>query len=385
MPLPPEVNEERLARVFTELCQIESPSRQEGKVSRYLQECFQQLGADTILIDDSGKVTGSETGNLLIRFHGTNRDEEAIFFACHMDTVGPTDGIEVIREGDTFRSAGETILGADDKSGIAALVELCTLLREKGTPHIPFEMLFTTCEEIGLLGAKAMDPSFLQATSGYALDSTRKDTIIKGAPAANRLKITISGKAAHSGFSPESGIDALAIAARCINNLTLGRLDSISTANFGLIRGGTATNIVPESVVIEGEVRSHDPLLLEQHTDRIKNVFHDTVGNWAKNNGGGKPSVIIDVQEDFPRLSLADNEPVLERLRLAGAAVDRQLSFDIAGGGSDANIFCGSGLKTAIVPTGMSNVHTTEEYVHLEDMVQLTELLQALVTPKNGA
>jgi tripeptide aminopeptidase len=375
-----QINRERLARIFTELCLIESPSRQEARVSSCLQEYFTRLGADFIHVDDSAAATGSQTGNLLIRFDGDSRHGEPLFFACHMDTVGPTGGIEVVREGDTFSSKNETVLGADDKSGIAALIELFCLIQENDTPHCPIELLFTTCEEIGLLGAKALDPELLQAPYGYALDSTHKNTIITGAPAANRLKITIQGKAAHSGFAPETGINALALASKTINRLTLGRIDSLSTANLGLIRGGTATNIVPESIEIEGEVRSHSEELLAQHTRGIEKIFQECIAAAPSRPDMARPSLIFDVKEDFPALSLDEDEPVIKRIHAAATVIGRRLSCAIAGGGSDANIFCGLGLKTAIIPTGMTNVHTTEEYVHLDDMVQLTELLHAMTT-----
>lgn len=374
-----QINRERLARTFTQLCEIESPSRKENGMSTYLQKQFSQLGADNILVDESAAITGSETGNLIISFPGRNSSTAPLLFACHMDTVGPTDGIEVVRDGDMFTSKGETILGADDKSGIAALIELISLLGENDIPHCPIELLFTTCEEIGLIGAKALDPTLLKSAYGYALDSTEKDTIITGAPAANRIKITIQGQAAHSGFAPENGVNSLVIAAEAITRLKIGRLDSASTSNLGVIRGGSATNIVPEHVEIEGEVRSHSPLLLEEHTRRIEKTFQDVVENWPVGDNQKKPTVVMDVKEDFPLMSLGEKEPVLQRLRSAAESINRSLRFDIAGGGSDANIFSKRGLKTAIIPTGMTNVHTTDECVELCDMVELTELLLALV------
>ncbi len=374
-----QINRERLARTFTELCEIESPSRKEDGMSRYLQKQFSQLGAVDIIIDESEAITGSETGNLIITIPGRNNATVPLLFACHMDTVGPTDGIEVVRDGDIFTSKGDTILGADDKSGIAALIELVSVLRESDTPHCPIELLFTTCEEIGLLGAKALDPTLLKSSYGYALDSTEKDTIITGAPAANRIKVTIQGLAAHSGLAPESGVSSLVIAAKAITRLKLGRLDSASTANLGVISGGSATNIVPERVEIQGEVRSHSPLLLEEHTRRIEKTFQDVVENWPVKDNQKKPTMVMDVKEDFPLMSLNEKEPVVQRLRRAAESLNRNLRFAIAGGGSDANIFSKRGLKTAIIPTGMTNVHTTNECVDLCDMVELTELLLALV------
>lgn len=378
-----QINSERLAGFFTELCTIESPSRKEGRVAQYLQDKFSDLQANSITMDDSSRATGSETNNLFIRFDGDETAGDAVFFACHMDTVGPTDGIEVVRNGDVFTSRGNTVLGADDKSGIAAVLELATLLRENSVRHCPIEFVFTTCEEIGLRGAKAMDISRISALYGYALDSTSKGRIITGAPAANRIKVRINGKAAHSGLAPESGVNALSIAAHAITQTTLGRIDNLSTANFGLIAGGSAINIVPEQIDIEGEVRSHSTAMLNSHTEEIKRIFHRVAENWPLPADTAPPVVSIDVQEEFPVMNLQDGEPVLKRIERAAHAIGFPFSFDIAGGGSDANIFCGEGLPTAIIPTGMSSVHSTDEYVELADMVELTRLLLAMVTDRS--
>lgn len=374
-----QVNNERLAKEFTALCEIESPSKKEGAVSHYLQDTFRRLGADEQLVDESSVQTGSETGNLIMRFNG-KKERAPIFFCCHMDTVGPTEGIQVKRAGNTFTSLGETVLGADDKSGIAALIELAAILQERDIDHYPFEMVFTTCEEIGLLGAKAFDPANLRSKYGYALDSTKTNKIIIGAPAANRITITIKGKAAHSGSAPELGVNALAIAADAITRLQLGRIDALSTANFGLIEGGTATNIIPNKVILEGEVRSHSTTLLRQYTDQIRSVFSNVIANWPVEAEQCEPTFTMDEYEDFPLMSLGEHEPVVTHLRQALASTGENPDFDIAGGGSDANIFCGYGIKTAILPTGMKDVHTTDESVDLNDMIRLTELLLSLVS-----
>ncbi|HKJ65267.1 MAG TPA: M20/M25/M40 family metallo-hydrolase [Desulfopila sp.] len=375
-----QINQERLAGYFTELCVIESPSGKEGRVADYLRRRFTELGVDAIDTDDSMEATGSETGNIIFRLAGDQTVGEPVFFACHMDTVGPTEGgINVVRLADRFTSDGETVLGADDKSGIAPLLEMLAILRENNIRHCPMELVFTTCEEIGLRGAKAMAPDFISAPYGYALDSTSKGSIITGAPAANRIKVRIRGQAAHSGLAPEAGTNALALAARALDRLTLGRLDSISTANFGLISGGTAINIVPEIIDIEGEVRSHSQGMLESHSREIERVFTIIADHWP-HSFGRPPSVTVSIEEEFPLMRLEDDAPVLRRIAKSAGAVGFPLAFDIAGGGSDANIFCNHGRPTAIIPTGMSNVHSTQEYVDLADMVRLTELLLAMVT-----
>ncbi len=173
------------------------------------KQAFTDLGADAIYEDDSAAHTGSESGNLIVRFNGSRPDLEGLFFSCHMDTVEPGVGVEVVRTGDIFTSKGDTILGGDDKTGIAAVLELMTLLKENNTPHPTLEVVITTCEEIGLLGAKNLEYQKLQTKYGYALDSTGNNHVVIGAPAANKIKVEIKGMAAHAGLCPEAGINAL--------------------------------------------------------------------------------------------------------------------------------------------------------------------------------
>ena len=375
-----EVNRERLAANFTELCEIDSPSRREGRISRRLQELFRELGAAEIIEDDSARETGAECGNLVVRFDGA-LELAPIFLSCHMDTVEPAEGVRVRREGDLFTSAGDTILGSDDKSGIAACIEALRLLRETGTPHRPVEIVITTCEEIGLVGAKALDPKLVRAREGYALDSSGFARVITHAPAANRLTITVSGVAAHAGLHPEWGVNAVLVAAQALARVPNGRIDDETTANFGTIVGGTASNIVPERVVIEAEVRSHSVDKLERVTRQIEAIFHETVAAWEDPTGQalGRPAVEVAVRPDFPVMRLDRDDRVIRRVDAAARAIGLELSYERAGGGSDANIFNGHGLATAIIATGMTNVHSTSEQVTLQDMVDLTRLLVALL------
>lgn len=372
------INRERLAKGFMRLCEIDSPSRQERRVADYLITVFTELGAESVIEDASAEKTGADCGNLVVRFPGTVA-REPLFFACHMDTVEPGCGVEVLRTGDIFTSSGNTILGGDDKSGIAALIEMIQVLQESGMEHGPVEILLTTCEEVGLLGAKHLDHSLLQAKCGYALDSTGIDKVIVGAPAANRLKIEVHGIAAHAGLNPEQGVSAFCLAARAIADLRLGRLDEQSTANFGLIHGGVATNIVPDLITIEGEVRSHSAKKLDDYTKEIEATFRNVVRNWVAQVGGVKqPSVDISVQMEYPAMHLEADDPVVARVRQAGDLLEREIIFQVAGGGSDANVFNSYGLKTAIVATGMDKVHTTDECLDLRDLSSLTELLLAI-------
>ncbi|MCL2457655.1 MAG: M20/M25/M40 family metallo-hydrolase [Desulfobulbus sp.] len=376
-----EVHRERLAATFTELCEIDSPSRREGRISQRLQQIFRELEAAEIIEDDSAARTGSECGNLIILFPGA-LELAPIFFNCHMDTVQPAEGVRVKRNGDLFTSSGDTILGSDDKSGIAACIEAMRVLRESGRPHRPVELVLTTCEEMGLLGAKALDPALVRAREGYALDSSGFARVVTHAPAANRLTVTVTGVAAHAGLHPEWGVNALLLAAQALAKTPNGRIDEETTANFGAIKGGTAANIVPEKVVIEGEVRSHSMAKLERVTDEIREIFTVAVANWTDPTGSAKgtPAVDIEVVQDFPAMQLQRENPVLMRVEEAARSIGMELTYERAGGGSDANIFNGYGLATAIIATGMTNVHSTTEQVELQDMVALTRLLIALLT-----
>jgi len=383
--MTPLINTERLAATFIRLCETDSPSRKESRMAALLREIFTHLKADAIQADDSGAKTGSETGNLIVRFNGSNPAGVPLFFSCHMDTVEPGCGVKVQRDGDRFTSSSDTILGSDDKSGIAAVIELMTILSENRIPHGPIELIFTTCEEVGLLGAKNLDTTGLKARFGYALDTTGIDRVITGAPAANRIKMDIHGLAAHAGLNPEQGISAFCIAAKAIAGLKLGRLDEQSTANIGLMQGGVATNIIPALLTLEGEVRSHSTDKLAVHTDTVISAFQHAVNTWPipEGSGGQVPRLEFDIQPEYPAMALKEDDPVVSRVKKAGVAAGKNLEFLIAGGGSDANIFNSYGLPTAIVATGMNNVHTTGEYLDLKDVVSLTELLHAIVVTED--
>lgn len=373
------INKERLADSFTQLCEVDSPSFEEKPMADFMTELLTELGAELVTEDTSAKHTGSNSGNLIARFPGTV-NKEPVFFACHMDTVSPGRGIQVYRTGDIFTSRGNTILGGDDKSGIAAIVEMIRVLHEDALPYGPMEIILTTCEEVGLLGAKNLDTGLVQSRYGYALDSTGINRVVLGAPAANHLKIEVHGISAHAGLNPEQGVSAFCLAARAIADLRLGRLDEQSTANFGLISGGVARNIVPDLITIEGEVRSHSPEKLRDYTREIESTFRNVVMGWSSQLGGNRqPSVEITVEPEYPVMRIGDDDPVITRVKRAADILERELVFEVSGGGSDANIFNSYGLQTAIIATGMDKVHTTDESLDLRDLVSVTELLLAIM------
>ena len=319
----------------------------------------------------------------MVRIPG-NCDAPPLFLNAHLDTVEPGRGVEVTFEGGVFRSASDTILGGDDKAAVAILMELAQVLSQGEISHGPLELVFTVCEEIGLLGAKALDPSILRSRAGIALDSTGTYVLINKAPAAIRFQVRVVGRSAHAGIAPEAGINAIVLAAKALAHVNLGRIDPQTTANIGTIHGGAATNIVPEEVVIEGEVRSHDPQRLREVQDRVLALFHTQA---AEARAAGKqdlPRVETKVTDDYPAMTVPEDHPVVEAVKRAAADRGRRLKIESTGGGSDANIFNGKGLATVILGIGMDKVHTTEESIKLADMVETAELVLETIENWSG-
>lgn len=373
------LNERRLGETFIELCEIDSPSRSERVLARHIAAKFQKLGAARIIEDDSAEETGSDSGNLIIRFPGDGADNNSVFFNCHLDVVRPCQNVRVKYQNGIFTSSGDTVLGGDDKAGIAILLETVQSLKESNITHSPFEIVLTTCEEIGLLGAKAFNTELLKSSYGYSLDSTGSDNVIIGAPASHGIEIDVYGRAAHAGLDPENGINAIQIAGRLLSRLPVGRLDSDSTANIGLIKGGKATNIVPDFVNIQGEIRSHSRQTLDQYLQTYGDTLHEVIGKESHGGENGLPSYSFRSPELYPLMNLAENQPVIQRIIRSAESLGRQLDLFRTGGGSDANFFNHFEVPTAIIGIGMESVHSTEERISLSDMLRTAELIGAVL------
>jgi tripeptide aminopeptidase len=372
------INPDRLADTFSRLVQVDSVSRDESAICSELQNILEAMGAETF-VDDAGKAVGSNTGNLIARFRGSV-DAPALLLNAHMDTVEPGNGVKPVYNDGVFTSDGTTILGADDKSAIAILLEVLTVLREDRLPHGPLEVVLTICEEIGLQGAKNLDLSRLTAKFGYALDATDTAGIVTRAPGANHLKFVVHGKDAHAGAAPEKGINAIAIASKAIAGLTLGRIDQETTCNIGVIQGGVATNIIPSQVTVNGEVRSHDPRKLADLTRTIVSAFETAVQEYVPQSAeAGRPRLEVEIVPDFTRTHIPDDHPVVALAMKAAQNLGRTLIPKITGGGADANVFFSKGIMTGVLGTGMRDMHTVREWVRLSDMVLTTELVLEII------
>jgi len=374
------VSVERLKQTFIELASIESPSRREGEVAWYLRKVFSDELGHTVLEDASKVSTRSNTGNIIVRIPG-GIVAPPLLFNAHMDTVEPSRGVKVRFEDGVFKTDGTTILGGDDKAACAILVEIARVLKEHPFEHPPLEFVFTVCEEIGLLGAKTLDLGLIQAKSGYALDATGTFNLINRAPTAVRFSIRVRGRSAHAGIAPEQGVNAIILAAKAIVQVPQGRIDQETTANIGLIKGGKATNIVPDLVEIEGEVRSHDEKRLREVQDKILGPFHRL--RWDSHEER-EPVVQVDVATDYPLLRIPEEHPLVTTARSAAKALGRELLVQGTGGGSDANVLCGKGIDTAILGIGMEDVHTTKEQISLRAMVDSTEFILEIIRQWRG-
>ncbi len=375
------INKERLADMFCRMVQIDSVSKNEKSVSEEIQKEFKDLGAE-FFIDDSSVKTGSNTGNLVVKIKG-NVDVPPMILCGHMDTVQPGNGIKPVLKDGVFSSEGDTILGADDKSAIAIIFEILSVLKENKLQHGPLELVFTVCEEVGLVGAKNFDFSLIDSNFGYVLDSTDTEGIVTRAPFAYRFQFKVHGKAAHAGAAPEKGINAIMVASRAVAGIKTGRLDHETTCNIGKIEGGVATNIVPDLVLVTGEARGHDKVKLDMVMDSIIFEFEKAV-NDIKVDGSALPWLETNIDTDFPGTNISNDHEVVILAKKAAENLGIEMKTKTIGGGADANIFFAKGITTGVIGTGMTDVQTVNETIKLDDMVKTTSLLLEIINIHSG-
>ena len=372
MQIDVTVNRERLLASFLELLAINSTSRHEAPMARKVSALLGELGAE-FAPDNAAEALGGECGNIIARIAGT-LNAPPLLFCAHIDTVAPTEHLSVVRNNGRISSDGTTILGADDKAGVAAIFEMIRALREQAVPHPPLELAFTVAEEIGVMGSMVLDYSRLQAKLGFVPDSTGAvGKIVTHAPAQKHLSVSIRGKAAHAGMAPEAGISAITVAARAIAAMRQGRVDDETTANIGTIHGGAATNIVPEIVQIEGEARSRNPKKLAAQVEHMRACFDDA----ARDAGA---YVAVEVSDLYPAFNLDESSPAVTLAKEALAPLGIAPSIVATGGGSDANFFNGHGIATVILSAGYHNAHGTDEYIEEDQLVLLAQWLYNIAT-----
>ena len=374
----PEWGSDALA-CFLELAALPSPPGEERAVADRVLDYLGALGLEADE-DDAGVTVGSSIGNIYAHLDASDGPGEPLFFCAHLDTVLPAGPIEPeVGEDEVVRNAAGTILGADDKSAVAAMLEAAARLVEDGRPHAGVELLFTPKEEVGLLGAAAFDQTRLAARVGYVYDHAGPiGEIILGAPFQQKLDVRFHGRAAHAGMYPEEGRSAIAAAARAIADLRLGRLDDVTTASVGRIQGGTARNVIPEWCTFAAEARSHDERKL---ADLVREMV-DAVTFAASLEE-------CEVEAQVSGLSRGyrfrrDDLPV----RIAASALERvgrEPSYILSGGGADANVFNERGLECLNLANGMTDIHTPDERIAVADLHKMVEVTLALVDAAGDA
>jgi tripeptide aminopeptidase len=372
MAEPVAVNQPRLVQTFLDLVRQNTPPRHEKAASEIGRRILSELGFECAF-DDAGEKVGGTVGNLIAFKKGTVPDAPPIFFSAHFDTVEPTPGLEPVFDGEIIRSGGDTILGADDKCGMAPILEAMRLLEEQSIPHGDIQLLLTICEEIGLVGAGHLDPSRIKARFGYVLDAGPPvGSFVYSAPTQDIFEVWIHGKPAHAGAQPEDGVSAILVAARAIARMKLGRVDHETTANVGVISGGTATNIIPAECYLKCEARSRSQAKLDRQREHMLACFQEE----AAAAGVG---IEVKTNTAYVTYELGMDDPVLTIGMAASERIGLEPLLRVTGGGADANIFNANGFPTTVLGCGMQNIHRHDEFVHISDMVKSTQLVVSIV------
>jgi tripeptide aminopeptidase len=363
------VGEQAIFDRFVRLCETPSPTGSERAMADAVADELRGLGVE-VTEDGAASEARAGSGNLLARLPGTG--DGWVMFGAHLDTVPHHGPIEVVLEGGVFRSAGDTILGADNK---AAVTVLCELARRHAAepPPVGLELLFTVAEEDGLRGAKAFDVSALRSGTGFVIDhASPVGEVVVASPTYKRLAAEFEGIEAHSGLRPEDGRSAIEAAAAAVGAMELGRLDDATTANVGVISGGTATNVVPGRCRLDAEARS----LGDQRASEVIGAMAEAC-SWAASEH--ECDVDVDVVEMFRGYRVASSEP---SVRLAIAALERrgiEPSEVATGGGSDANALRSAGFDCVLLANGTEANHTANERVAADRLTEVLGVCEAIV------
>ncbi|OKP84239.1 hypothetical protein A3842_08380 [Paenibacillus sp. P3E] len=368
------ISQDRLIQEFMELVRVDSETGNERQIADVLTEKFSALGL-TAIEDDSKERTGHGAGNLFVTWPAEEgASAPKMLFTCHMDTVVPGKKIKPSLGADGWiTSDGSTILGSDDKAGLAAVFEAIRVIQEQKLPHGQIQFVITAGEESGLLGARNMDPSHLDAEFGFALDSNGEvGAIAVAAPTQAKVTMQIFGKSAHAGVNPEDGISAIQVASKAISAMKLGRIDNETTANIGKFAGGGPTNVVCDHVQLDAEARS----IVQEKVERQIASMREALETTAREYGAESEfrSEII-----YPAFSFNEHDPVVKLAERAITSLGLSPRLFASGGGSDANVFNGLKVPTVNLAVGYQNIHTTKERIKAEDIAKVAELVVAIV------
>ncbi len=365
--------------LFTELAAIPSPPGEERAVADRVLSYLAELGLD-FDEDEAGATIGSTMGNVLARLPARDADGgTALFFCSHLDTVPPTAPIDPLVEDGVVRNASPTILGADNKAAVAVMLAAVGVVVEERRPHAGIELLFTPKEETGLEGAKAFDVERLHARVGFVYDHAGPvGEVVAAAPSSTAVDAVFRGRAAHAGMHPEEGRSAVAAAARAIADLRLGRVDDETTANVGIVAGGTARNVVPDRCAVVAEARSLDDA-------RLASLVGEMVDSFTFAASLGECEVDVTLEEKYRGYRFQREDEPLRLAFAALAACGLEPSPVRAGGGADANVLNGRGRACANLANGMTRIHSADEHIAVADVERMVDVTLALVDAARGA
>ncbi len=341
---------------FLEMVQIDSESGDEAAMIDYLVKEFEKIGA---------QAEKDDYGNLIAKLPGKNsKNTDPILLSCHADTVMPGKGIKPVIKDGVIRSSGDTILGADDKAGIAEMLEALRIAKV----HPPVEIAISRQEEVGLLGVKNLDYSKLTAKKGYLLDNDTLNTIVIGGPSYFAIDVTIKGRAAHAGMEPEKGISAIVAAAKAIASLRLGRLDHETTANVGVINGGLIRNGVPDAASFLAECRSlNHPKAQELANEMVKIITEQVEATGATvETKVDNLCKAVDIPEDSETVNVS-------KRALKKVGINAETTFIT--GFTDASIYNNMGIEMAVVGIGAQLEHSCQEHIHISDMEKALDMV----------
>lgn len=353
------VDQNRILSTFIELVKIYSPSKNENELANLL---FEKLS----LININAQY--DNFGNIIAHIPATDGvNAPSIMLSAHLDVVEPCQNVipEVVEENGKkiIRSSGETVLGADDKAGLTMILEAITALIEGDLPHGEIELVLTRQEENGMWGAKAVDTKKLYSKIGYILDHS--DPIgyaIVKAPQHDILTFKFNGRASHAGIKPEDGINAILLAAKAISLMPSGKLDEESTANVGIIKGGLATNIVPDLCIVTCEIRSHNPTKVDMYVEKFIEAAKEALKTFPGT------TYEYDRKSEYKNINIKVDHPVIKFAELAAKNMGLNFKTVSTCGGSDANIFNYHGITAICLGTGYENPHSTNEFISLDNL-----------------
>jgi tripeptide aminopeptidase len=372
-----DAERERLNETFAALCRIESPSGHERACADWVTDALRDMGLE-VQEDDAAPRVGSDAGNLLAHIPGAGAD--SILLCAHLDTVPLTAPVEPVLLDGGWTNSGDGILGSDNKSAVAVIVELARRVASPARPpEVGLELLFTVCEEVSLLGARAFDVARLRSRFGYVFDhATPIGEIVVAAPTLHRIDAEFHGRAAHAGVRPEAGRSAIAAAARAIAAMRLGRLDDESTANVGTIAGGTAINVIPERCRIEAEVRSIDHERAEALATEMVDHLQD-----AADAAECDLDVIVERMLEGYRTRPRATEVIVAEQALRACGYEP--THINTGGASDANAFRAAGFPCTNLADGTEHNHEPTERISVDALEGMLEVAIALLDEAGNA